>query len=187
MLWAHQGQGGCVRGTWMIWGGCRGFAEAVGLAMWAQWQPVPMHVQAERRLQALEGKESRAQRRLRELAQRITALRERGRDTRRMAQQAKDGAQRATAASGTLSQVSLGPAWPQHSTERALGAGGFQPHHVLVPPGPGTGDAALRGAEGSSERACWGVQRGPAACDTADSRGPGPSGQGQQQQEEAGR
>ncbi|OPJ71971.1 hypothetical protein AV530_009303 [Patagioenas fasciata monilis] len=60
--------------------------------------------EAERRLQALEGKESRAQRRLRELAQRVTALRERGRDTRRVAQQAKDGAQRATAASGTLSQ-----------------------------------------------------------------------------------
>ncbi|NWX10009.1 LAMB2 protein, partial [Caloenas nicobarica] len=60
--------------------------------------------EAEPRLQALEGKESRAQRRLQELAQRVTALQERGRDTRRMAQQAKDGAQRATAASGTLSQ-----------------------------------------------------------------------------------
>ncbi|NXF48912.1 LAMB2 protein, partial [Oceanites oceanicus] len=60
--------------------------------------------EAERRLQALEGKESRAQRRLRELAQRVTTLQERGRDAQRVAQQAKDGAQRATAASGTLSQ-----------------------------------------------------------------------------------
>ncbi|NXH13615.1 LAMB2 protein, partial [Bucco capensis] len=60
--------------------------------------------EAERRLQVLEGKESRAQRRLRELAQRISALQERDQDTRRMAQQAKDGAQRATATSGTLSQ-----------------------------------------------------------------------------------
>ncbi|NXX79647.1 LAMB1 protein, partial [Urocolius indicus] len=60
--------------------------------------------EAERRLQALEGKESRAQRRLQELAQRVAALQERGRDTRRMAQQARDGAQRATATSGMLSQ-----------------------------------------------------------------------------------
>ncbi|NXJ73843.1 LAMB1 protein, partial [Trogon melanurus] len=60
--------------------------------------------EAERRLQALEGKESRAQRRLWELAQRITTLQERGRDTHRLAQQAKDGAQRATTTSGTLSQ-----------------------------------------------------------------------------------
>ncbi|NXW46909.1 LAMB2 protein, partial [Nyctiprogne leucopyga] len=60
--------------------------------------------EAERRLQALEGKESRAQRRLRELAQRVTTLQQQGRDARRVAQQAKDGAQRATAASGTLSQ-----------------------------------------------------------------------------------
>lgn len=87
-------------------------------------QPVPMPAQAERRLQVLEGKESRAQRRLRELAQRITALQERGRDARRMAQQAKDGAQRATTASGTLSQVSPGPAWLRHSTKRVWGARG---------------------------------------------------------------
>ncbi|NXG66102.1 LAMB2 protein, partial [Hemiprocne comata] len=60
--------------------------------------------EAERRLQALEGKESQAQRRLRELAERVTALQEQGRDARRLAQQAKDGAQRATATSGTLSQ-----------------------------------------------------------------------------------
>ncbi|NXC76981.1 LAMB1 protein, partial [Anhinga anhinga] len=60
--------------------------------------------EAERRLQALEGKESRAQRRLQELAQRVTALQEQGQDVRRVAQQAKDGAQRATAASGSLSQ-----------------------------------------------------------------------------------
>ncbi|NWH25735.1 LAMB1 protein, partial [Grus americana] len=60
--------------------------------------------EAERRLQALEGKESRVQQRLQELAQRVTALQEQGRDARRIAQQAKDGAQRATAASGTLSQ-----------------------------------------------------------------------------------
>ncbi|NXT21199.1 LAMB1 protein, partial [Syrrhaptes paradoxus] len=60
--------------------------------------------EAERRLQALAGKESRARRRLRELAQRVTALQEQDRDARRMAQQAKDGAQRATAAAGTLSQ-----------------------------------------------------------------------------------
>ncbi|NWZ46443.1 LAMB2 protein, partial [Haliaeetus albicilla] len=60
--------------------------------------------EAERRLQALEGKESRAQRRLRELAQRVTTLQEQGRDARRVAQQAKDGAQRATATSDTLGQ-----------------------------------------------------------------------------------
>ncbi|NXX15823.1 LAMB2 protein, partial [Podargus strigoides] len=60
--------------------------------------------EAERRLQALEGKASRAQRRLRELAQRVTTLQEHGQDARRVAQQAKDGAQRATAASRTLSQ-----------------------------------------------------------------------------------
>ncbi|NWX14011.1 LAMB1 protein, partial [Aegotheles bennettii] len=60
--------------------------------------------EAERRLQALEGKELRAQRRLQELAQRVAALQERGRDARRRAQQAKDRAQRATTASGILSQ-----------------------------------------------------------------------------------
>ncbi|NXP17647.1 LAMB1 protein, partial [Scytalopus superciliaris] len=60
--------------------------------------------QAERKLQALDGRESRVQRRLRELAQRVTALQEHNRDARHMAQQAKDGAQRATATSGTLSQ-----------------------------------------------------------------------------------
>ncbi|NXG72835.1 LAMB1 protein, partial [Baryphthengus martii] len=60
--------------------------------------------EAERRLQTLEGKESRAQQRLRELAQSITALHERGQDVRRVAQQAKDVAQHATATSGTLSQ-----------------------------------------------------------------------------------
>ncbi|NWV51514.1 LAMB1 protein, partial [Daphoenositta chrysoptera] len=60
--------------------------------------------EAERRLQALGRKESQAQRRLRELAQRVTALQERGRDARRTAQQAKDGAQRATTTAGTLSQ-----------------------------------------------------------------------------------
>ncbi|NXM69122.1 LAMB1 protein, partial [Serilophus lunatus] len=60
--------------------------------------------QAERKLQALDGKESRAQRRLQELAQRIAALQERGRDARHIAQQAKDGAQRAATTSGTLNQ-----------------------------------------------------------------------------------
>ncbi|NWR83114.1 LAMB2 protein, partial [Furnarius figulus] len=60
--------------------------------------------EAERKLQALDGKESRVQRRLRELAQHVTALQERGQDARNMAQQAKDGAQRATTTSGTLSQ-----------------------------------------------------------------------------------
>ncbi|NXA06208.1 LAMB1 protein, partial [Sapayoa aenigma] len=60
--------------------------------------------QAEHRLQVLDGKESRAQRRLQELAQRITALQKRGRDAVNMAQQAKDGAQRATTTSGTLNQ-----------------------------------------------------------------------------------
>ncbi|XP_009995324.1 PREDICTED: laminin subunit beta-2 [Chaetura pelagica] len=60
--------------------------------------------EAERRLRALEGKGSQAQRRLRELAQRVAALQERGQDARRLAQQARDGAQRATATSGTLSQ-----------------------------------------------------------------------------------
>lgn len=67
--------------------------------------------QAERRLQMLDRKELQAQRRLRELAQRITTLQERSRDARHMAQQAKDGAQRATTTSGTLSQVSSIPAW----------------------------------------------------------------------------
>lgn len=67
--------------------------------------------QAERRLQALDRKESQAQRRLRELAQRITTLQEHSRGARHMAQQAKDGAQRATTTSGTLSQVSSIPAW----------------------------------------------------------------------------
>ncbi|NXE89797.1 LAMB2 protein, partial [Menura novaehollandiae] len=60
--------------------------------------------EAERRLQVLDRKELQAQRRLRELAQHITALQERGRDARHMAQQAKDGAQRATITSGMLSQ-----------------------------------------------------------------------------------
>ncbi|NWZ01672.1 LAMB2 protein, partial [Loxia curvirostra] len=60
--------------------------------------------EAERRLQVLDRKESQAQRRLRGLAQRITTLQEHGRDAHRMAQQAKDGAQRATTTSGTLSQ-----------------------------------------------------------------------------------
>ncbi|NWR81555.1 LAMB2 protein, partial [Centropus unirufus] len=60
--------------------------------------------EAERRLQALDGKESRVQRRLQELAQRVTALQEQGHNARRTAQQAKDRAQRATAASGMLGQ-----------------------------------------------------------------------------------
>ncbi|NXO68441.1 LAMB1 protein, partial [Phainopepla nitens] len=60
--------------------------------------------EAERRLQVLDRKESQAQRRLRELAQRITALQESSQHARHMAQQAKDGAQRATTTSGTLSQ-----------------------------------------------------------------------------------
>ncbi|NXS77377.1 LAMB2 protein, partial [Erpornis zantholeuca] len=60
--------------------------------------------EAERRLKVLHRKESQAQRRLRELAQRITSLQERGRHAHLLAQQAKDGAQRATTTSGTLSQ-----------------------------------------------------------------------------------
>ncbi|NWI48213.1 LAMB1 protein, partial [Picathartes gymnocephalus] len=60
--------------------------------------------EAERRLQVLDRKESQAQRRLKELAQRITALQERSQDAHHMAQQAKDGAQRATTTSGMLSQ-----------------------------------------------------------------------------------
>ncbi|XP_059335832.1 laminin subunit beta-2-like isoform X3 [Ammospiza nelsoni] len=60
--------------------------------------------EAERRLQALDRKESQAQRRLRELAQRIATLQEHSRGARHLAQQAKDGAQRATTTSGTLSQ-----------------------------------------------------------------------------------
>lgn len=71
---------------------------------------MPVPAQAERKLQALQGKESRLQRRLRELAQRVAALQERGQGARRLAQDAKEGAQRATAASGTLSQVSPSPA-----------------------------------------------------------------------------
>ncbi|KAJ7406863.1 laminin subunit beta-2-like [Willisornis vidua] len=81
----------------------------VGLASWVRQlpclpQPVSVPAQAERRLQALDRKESRAQRRLRELAQHITALQERGQDARHMAQQAKDRAQHATTTSGMLSQ-----------------------------------------------------------------------------------
>lgn len=60
--------------------------------------------EAERRLQVLDRKESQAQRRLQELARHITALQEHGRDAHHMAQQAKEGAQRATTTSGTLSQ-----------------------------------------------------------------------------------
>ncbi|NXC51140.1 LAMB1 protein, partial [Penelope pileata] len=76
--------------------------------------------EAERRLQTLQGKESRLQRRLRELAQRVTALQQRGQDARRLAHEAEEGAQRATAASGTLSQVSSGPA-PGGDGYRELG------------------------------------------------------------------
>ncbi|NXD30338.1 LAMB2 protein, partial [Spelaeornis formosus] len=60
--------------------------------------------QAERRLRALDRKESQAQRRLRELAQGITALQEHSQDARHMAQQAKERAQLATTTSGMLSQ-----------------------------------------------------------------------------------
>ncbi|NXN63187.1 LAMB1 protein, partial [Himantopus himantopus] len=60
--------------------------------------------EAERKLQALEGKESRAEQRLRELAQRVNTLQKQSQDARRVAQQAKDGAERATATSGTLTQ-----------------------------------------------------------------------------------
>lgn len=92
----------------LVPGGCRwGCARAVGLAL--RSQPVPVRAQAERRLQALEGKESRVQRRLRELGERITALQERDQDTRRMAQRAKDAAQSATATAGMLSQVETQP------------------------------------------------------------------------------
>lgn len=68
----------------------------------------------ERRLKALEGKESRVQRRLQELARGITSLEERGWHTHRVAQQAKDRVQHATATSGTLNHVSPGLAWLQH-------------------------------------------------------------------------
>ncbi|NXR25031.1 LAMB1 protein, partial [Cinclus mexicanus] len=60
--------------------------------------------EAERSLRVLDRKESQAQRRLQELAQHITVLQESSQDTRHMAQQAKDGAQRATTTSGMLSQ-----------------------------------------------------------------------------------
>ncbi|NXM88566.1 LAMB1 protein, partial [Oenanthe oenanthe] len=60
--------------------------------------------EAERSLRVLDRKESQAQRRLRELAQLITALQKSSQDARHMAQQAKDGAQRATTTSGMLSQ-----------------------------------------------------------------------------------
>ncbi|XP_017587806.1 PREDICTED: LOW QUALITY PROTEIN: laminin subunit beta-2-like [Corvus brachyrhynchos] len=60
--------------------------------------------EAERRLQVLDKKESQAQRRLQELARHINALQEHGRDAHHMAQQAKEGAQRATTTSGTLTQ-----------------------------------------------------------------------------------
>lgn len=102
----------------MVWG------SAVGLPRPWGWQLVPMAAQAERRLQALEGKESRAQRRLQELAQRVNTLQEQGQDAHRMAQQAKDGAERATAASGTLSQVSSGPAQLRRSTKGGTGCWG---------------------------------------------------------------
>ncbi|NXX44769.1 LAMB1 protein, partial [Tricholaema leucomelas] len=58
--------------------------------------------EVERRLKALEGKELRVQRRLQELARGITTLEERGWNTHRVAQQAKDKVQHATATSGTL-------------------------------------------------------------------------------------
>lgn len=109
VLWVCEGGGGGTMGT-MGRCACR--------------QPVPMPAQAERRLQALEGKESRAQRRLRELAQRVTTLQQQSRDAHRVAQQAKDGAQRATTASGTLSQVSSGPARTWHSTKGVQGVEG---------------------------------------------------------------
>lgn len=113
----------------MVWGGVVGWPMRWGWhrgggGRCACRQPVPVPVQAERRLQALEGKESRAQRRLRELAQHVTTLQERGQDVRRLAQQAKEGAQRATAASGTLSQVTSGPAWKWRGTEGVRGARG---------------------------------------------------------------
>ncbi|NWJ04646.1 LAMB1 protein, partial [Crypturellus undulatus] len=60
--------------------------------------------EAERRLQALEGKEQRVQKRLRELAQRVAALQQQSRESRRLAQQAEGRAQLATAAAGMLSQ-----------------------------------------------------------------------------------
>ncbi|NXI53081.1 LAMB2 protein, partial [Chloroceryle aenea] len=60
--------------------------------------------EVERRLQALEVKESQAQQWLQDLAQGITAVQERTQDTRRMAQEAKNRAQRATTTSGTLNQ-----------------------------------------------------------------------------------
>ncbi|XP_005053248.1 PREDICTED: laminin subunit beta-2-like isoform X2 [Ficedula albicollis] len=60
--------------------------------------------EAERSLRVLDRKESQAQRRLQELAQLITTLQESSQDARHMAQQAKDGAQRATTTSGMLSQ-----------------------------------------------------------------------------------
>ncbi|XP_041871749.1 laminin subunit beta-2-like isoform X3 [Corvus kubaryi] len=60
--------------------------------------------EAERRLQVLDKKESQAQRRLQKLARHINALQEHGRDAHHMAQQAKEGAQRANTTSGTLTQ-----------------------------------------------------------------------------------
>ncbi|NXF78222.1 LAMB2 protein, partial [Sclerurus mexicanus] len=83
-------------------------ATAAGSALWSARVAIRAAEnkakEAERKLQALDGKESRVQRRLQELAQRVTALQERGRDAHHMAQQAKDGAHRATTTSGTLSQ-----------------------------------------------------------------------------------
>lgn len=145
----------------LVPGGCGwGCARVAELA--PRSQPVPVRAQAERRLQALEGKESRTQQRLQELGQSITALQEQGQDTRRMAQRAKDGAQRATATAGMLSQVRPSPAMEYGVTV------GAQPHRACVPPGPGASNAALHGAENSGERAGRSARQRPAACDTAD-------------------
>lgn len=112
MPWAHYGWGG-----WR-WGNMAGIGQVLGHGAGTTGMVVAVPAaacvhtcQAERRLQVLDRKESQAQRRLRELAQRVTALQESGQDAQHMAQQAKDRAQSATTTSGTLSQVSSTPAW----------------------------------------------------------------------------
>ncbi|XP_059572078.1 laminin subunit beta-2 isoform X2 [Alligator mississippiensis] len=61
--------------------------------------------EVERRLQALEGTESQLLSRLRELAQAAGALQEKTEATRQLATQARQGAERATAATGALDQA----------------------------------------------------------------------------------
>ncbi|NWU89131.1 LAMB2 protein, partial [Upupa epops] len=97
-----------LAGTQRVLEVARAQAMTAGSALWSARDAIraaeSRTKEVERRLQVLQGKESRVQRRLQDLVQRIATLQEQDQDTHRMAQQAKDGAQRATVISGTLSQ-----------------------------------------------------------------------------------